>query len=74
MLDSGYRYSLPGDQGRQTGIGNHVVTGRNGDAFVNESDAEFASWKKFKGNGLAGMQADTGDFKDAVDGCLALDH
>jgi len=36
--------------------------------------AIFKAGKEFKGDRLAGVQADSGDFKDAVDGCLALDH
>ena len=63
-----------GDQGRETGVGHHVVAGGNGDALVDEGDAEFAPGQEFQGDRLAGVQADAGDPEDAVDGRLAFDH
>jgi hypothetical protein len=74
MFNGGYRCSLPGNKGREPGVGHHVVAGGDSDTVIDESNSEFASGEKFKGHRLSGMQADASDPEDTVDGCLAFDH
>src|SRR6185369_15133254 len=42
--------------------------------LIHKSDAEFTAGEKFQGHFPAAVQADSGNFEDAVYGCLSLYH